>query len=1041
MVRFQVVCDECVRVEWREGTGFVDLPSLVASERPVPVREVVVGDAASREVVVVETSRVRLEYRPDGGRPSAENLRGVVRHPLGDREWRPGMVAKGNLGGTLTTLDGVRGPVALPEGLLAREGWHVLDDSETHLLVDGWVRAREGGREGVGSDWYVFAYGEDFRAGLRAFARVCGRVALPRRCALGSWYSRYWPYSSAEYRGIVAEFDRHGFPLDVMVLDMDWHTGAGHGGWTGWTWNRTLLPDAEELVAWLHHQGLSVTLNLHPALGVGPGEARYGAFMRALGWAGNGETAPFDAADRRYMEALFAEVHGPLEERGQRVGGREIGDTGVDFWWLDWQQEEFTRSQPGLTNLRWLNHLYFRHTSREGRRGMSFSRWAGIGDHRHPIHFSGDSHTGWKMLGFAVPFTVTAGNVGCFFWSHDIGGHFGPRMEETTTRWVQFGALSASLRLHSARSPVLDRRPWSNEDRFCRSMRRAYGLRASLMAYVYSEARRSSVETVPLLRGMYIDWPVEERAYSVPGQYLLGEDLLAAPVVTAGIGERCVGTQSVWVPRGEHGESWFDWSTGEELRAGVEAVMGAEIDETVLLARGGAPIVTRPESLRPASTALGVGVVRVFPGEAGSVVRREVYEDDGVSDERGGSAVTELVAAWDRHGGWNRLRLEVGPTVGDFAGMVMEREWVMELGGVGSVRGVRVDGVEVVNEGARVSAGVRSVRERVVFEVEFERAESGETAQSHRRRRLEAALGRRVDGGDLREVVVAECVKEGDTDLGARVLAIGAGIAAVAEAGEVRVIDSMGWLEERGVDVEIVDRFGAREKVVARERVVLEGGNAGGMRLPSAEIGEPPVGLRGTRLARCRGRMGGSAIVFSSVVKTTLRALTAFRVTGAFAWDWRHSIPSQVHPPEMGRDGPEEWYHGAEGRWFKWTPAKSGAKWAVDLRESLPEGGRGLGYALTTLVSSKKQRAVIEFDSGDKLEAFVNGEKVFSQDGFDTHAAQVGSAEVVLVPGRNRLLVKTADGGGGWGFTLGIDAGEVVTAEVEDGWMGAPMAG
>ena len=138
----------------------------------------------------------------------------------------------------------------------------------------------------------------------------------------------------------------------------------------------------------------------------------------------------------------------------------------------------YTRGMPTLRNLDWLNYYYYQDSKKDGKRGFQFSRWGGWGDHRHPIHFSGDSDTGWKMLGFEVPFTSTAGNVGCFYWSHDVGGHFGDRNEEPYTRWVQFAATNAALRIHSGIIDYLDRRPWKWPEQLTDSMRKAFHFRS-----------------------------------------------------------------------------------------------------------------------------------------------------------------------------------------------------------------------------------------------------------------------------------------------------------------------------------------------------------------------------------------------------------------------------------------------------------------------------------------------------------------------------------------------------------------------------------
>src|SRR5690606_36940020 len=110
----------------------------------------------------------------------------------------------------------------------------------------------------------------------------------------------------------------------------------------------------------------------------------------------------------------------------------------------------------------------------------------------------------------------------------DIGGHFGPRLEEATTRWVQFGALSPVLRLHSARSGALNRLPWTYKEQYERAMHAAFTLRSELFPYIYTMARVCHTEMVGLCRPMYIDWPEHDAAYQNPQQYMLGDHLLVA---------------------------------------------------------------------------------------------------------------------------------------------------------------------------------------------------------------------------------------------------------------------------------------------------------------------------------------------------------------------------------------------------------------------------------------------------------------------------------------------------------------------------------
>ena len=649
--RFTVITPNCIRIEYAPDGKFVDAPSLFAANRPARPGAMRV----TRGAAVVETTAMKLTYTPDGKPFSSDNLHADIRKGAGMVRWTPGLPNPGNLGGTIRTLDGVRGPVDLGEGVISRDGWYLLDDSKSPLLTADWVRSRPAD---AGTDWYLFGYGDDYHAALKSLTAAGGAVPLPRKYLMGAWYSRYWPFSSDDYRQLVKEYAQHDFPLDNMVLDMDWHKD----GWTGWSWNRKLLPDAESLLPWLHSQGLHDTLNLHPADGVGPQEDAYAPFMAAMGAdPAAKQTIPFDAADKKYMEALFTDVFTPLEKNG------------VDFWWLDWQQTEFTRSNPNLTNLFWLNTLLYDRTARNGQRGASFSRWAGWGDHRHPVHFSGDADTGFPMLAFEVPFTAAAGNVGCFFWSHDIGGHMGGRNEESYARWVQFGAVSPVLRSHSTRDAQTDRRPWNYPAWAEDSMRRSFHLRSEIFPYLYTSAAQSARETVPLDRPLYLDNPKLENAYHNAQEFHLGDNLLAAPIVTPGVGLGHIGTQTVWFPPG----TWFNRFTGERFEGGQDVLVAADIDEFPRYVRGGVPVPMQPYQARMATAPLTTLRVICYPGTDGRTGRSSVYEDDGVTSAymKGQSATTPL--SYTRRGDF--VTITVGPAQGHFAGQPTRRALVIEL--------------------------------------------------------------------------------------------------------------------------------------------------------------------------------------------------------------------------------------------------------------------------------------------------------------------------------------------------------------------------
>ncbi|RYG71281.1 DUF5110 domain-containing protein, partial [bacterium] len=504
----------------------------------------------------------------------------------------------------------------------------------------------------------LFGYGNDYKTALKTLTTIGGSVPMPRKSVLGTWYSRFWNFTDTDYRDLVKQYKEHDFPLDIMVLDMDWH----RDGWTGWSWNYKLIPDPPKLLADLHAAGLQTTLNLHPADGVGPHEDQYKAFMEKIGEPADGKTIPFDVANEKHMKALQSEVMAPLKKDG------------ADFWWLDWQQYSQTRSIPSLTNLWWFNEFLMRDTSVGGRRGLAFSRWAGWGDHRHPIHFSGDADSGWDMLAFEVPFTSVAGNVGCFFWSHDIGGHNGPRNEESYARWCQFGATSAALRSHSERNPITDRRPWNYPKWGEDSMRISFHLRSELFPYIYTSTAQAARDTVPLNRPLYIDFPTDEASYHNAQEYLLGDDILVAPIATKGVGEGRVAHQSVHFPQGFN---WFNTFTGEKFEGGTDALCAATINEFPIFAKAGVPIPMQPYTERMTSAPLSTLRLRVFPGVDGQNGESHLYEDDGDSDgyTKGASASTDL--RYTRAS--NDIEIRVGATKGKFNGQLANRAYKIEL--------------------------------------------------------------------------------------------------------------------------------------------------------------------------------------------------------------------------------------------------------------------------------------------------------------------------------------------------------------------------
>ena len=290
-VRFTVISEGAVRMEYAPDGQFTDNKSFMAVNRDYEPVDYKVKQGSWIEIT---TPVLKLRYKKGSGEFTDKNL--VITSASKKKDafrftWKPGMKQQQNLKGTFRTLDGYDGDVRtfdtpegkkgehmeIEDGIIARDGWTLIDDSKS-LLFDGdpkweWVTERKNTN---GQDWYFMAYGTDYKRALKDYTRFAGKMPLPPRYAFGYWWSRYWLYSDKEVRNLAKDLRNYGFPLDVLVIDMDWHyTEKDRGGWTGWTWNKELFPNYRRLLKDLNDDNLKVTLNLHPADGVDWYEEKY----------------------------------------------------------------------------------------------------------------------------------------------------------------------------------------------------------------------------------------------------------------------------------------------------------------------------------------------------------------------------------------------------------------------------------------------------------------------------------------------------------------------------------------------------------------------------------------------------------------------------------------------------------------------------------------------------------------------------------------------------------------------------------------------
>jgi alpha-glucosidase (family GH31 glycosyl hydrolase) len=707
--RFTVLTSRLIRMEWAADGKFEDHASFVFLNRRLPVPKFTKEATSNR--VKIDTGELSLVYSAttDDGRFTANDLKITFIVEGKPVEWKPGTPDTGNLEGTTRTLDGALGDKTrepIGPGLVSRDGWAVVDDS-TRPLFDSadfsfskgedspwpWVMQRPAGER---QDWYFFGYGHDYKEALGDYVRVAGRIPLPPRFAFGAWWSRYWAYSDQELDDIVKGFHQNGVPLDVLVIDMDWHLNrnqllamgekdpdqSGHDlGWSGYTWNKVLFPDPKLFLDHIHQEGLKATLNLHPASGVQPWEAAYPAMAKAMGVdPATKKYIPFDITNKKFAINYMDLLHHPLEKQG------------INFWWLDWQQEGNTE-MAGVNPTWWLNYVHFTDQQREGKRPLLFHRWGGLGNHRYQIGFSGDTISVWPSLAFQPWFTATATNVGYAYWSHDIGGHMPGAVDpEIYTRWIQFGALSPILRTHTTKNPDSERRIWAYPEPYSDIMRNAFRQRYAMQPYIYTEARRTYDTGVAFFHPLYYDWPEADAAYTQKNEYLFGDNIMVSPITAPVDKDTQLATQNLWIPPGE----WIESPTGKHFTGPLQVARNFSISQVPVYTRAGTIIPMQPDMEYTGEKPVDPLIVQITPLAAGQTSRYKLYEDSGeaVAYQHGVEAWTPIAATQKG----DDLEVQILPVEGHYPGMLLQRGYELRLTADWPPASVTVNGTNVAYE-------------------------------------------------------------------------------------------------------------------------------------------------------------------------------------------------------------------------------------------------------------------------------------------------------------------------------------------------------
>ena len=692
--RFTVLEPCLLRLEYSPSGVFEDRASQTAFYRDFPKCAYTAQEKDG--VLTLETEALVLTYRV--GTSFEEGLSIKLKIEPASC-WRYGEEFE-TLGGTARTLDQVDGRCDMGDGVCSRNGFSVIDDTDSLLLEDdGWIGVRRDGN----TDCYFFGYGLNYLGAVKALYKLTGVPPMLPAYALGNWWSRYYAYTQQEYLELMDRFGAEDLPFTVGVVDMDWHVteipeelreplSGTRSGWTGYSWNKELFPDYKAFLQELHKRNLKTALNLHPAAGTCCHEDMYAEMAKANGIdPATKQRVPLDILSKDHMATYFDILHHPYEEDG------------VDFWWMDWQQGtnywwiheanapgEYKDPRERMDPLWMLNHLHILDISRSGKRPMFFSRYSGPGSQRYPVGFSGDTSITWDSLKFQPEFTATASNVGYSWWSHDIGGHMlGVRDNELYTRWLQLGVFSPINRLHSTKQRYMCKEPWNYPEQVEKIAGDWLRLRHKLFPYLYTMNYRNHADLLPLVQPMYYGWPKCNEAYKAVNQFLFGSELMVAPITEPNDRDSGLGRADLWLPKG----SWFDFFNGLHYASakGRNMEVYRPLEQMPVFAKAGAivPMAVYPEGENRVYNSQEMELL-VFPGADNSFT---LYEDagEGSEFERGACVKTAVELKWGE-----KAVLEIAPVRGDLSLIPAKRTW--KIGLRGFHKDIRVEGKETTRD-------------------------------------------------------------------------------------------------------------------------------------------------------------------------------------------------------------------------------------------------------------------------------------------------------------------------------------------------------
>ena len=447
---------------------------------------------------------------------------------------------------------------------------------------------------------------------LSRYTALTGRPPVVPAWSYGLWLSTSFTtdYDEQTVTSFIDEMARRELPISVFHFDCFW---MREFNWCDFEWDPRVFPDPDGMLGRLHDKDLRVSVWINPYIGQRSPLFREAADQGFLVTRADGSVWQWDLWQAGMGLVDFTNPDATAWYQGHL---RRLVAQGVDCFKTDFGEriplevDYFDGSDPSrMHNL--YAQLYNKavHDVLVEARGegdaVLFARSATAGGQSMPVHWGGDSTSTFPSMAETLRGGLSLALSGFAYWSHDIGGFEGTPDPAVFKRWTAFGLLGSHSRFHGSQSY---RVPWVFDEEAVEVTRVFTRLKMRLMPYLYRLGIEAASTGVPIMRPMPLEFPHDPAVAYLDRQYMLGPDLLVAPVFSAS------GDVEFYLPEG----TWTSLLTGESVEGGRWVRERHGFTSLPLYARPGAVLPWGAREDRPDYDYLDGLTLRIFPGGAGT---------------------------------------------------------------------------------------------------------------------------------------------------------------------------------------------------------------------------------------------------------------------------------------------------------------------------------------------------------------------------------------------------------------------------------------